>query len=84
MEVNKRVEKVIDFLKKEFPDGIQMFNTRNMVGDFLYPIYEEDGISIDYCRSWDYIEIFGLKAEEFDTVLHSGKGDPFLGTVRWE
>ena len=84
MTENKRVEKVIEFLKKEFPDGIQMFSTRNMVGDSLYPIYEEDGITIDYCSNYEYIEIFGLNKREFDTILHSGKADPFLAHVVWE
>lgn len=27
------MEKLIEFSKKEFPEGIQMFDTRNFVGD---------------------------------------------------
>ena len=33
------MEKLIEFLKKEFPNGIQMFNTRNLVGDQMRTIY---------------------------------------------
>lgn len=43
-----RTENVIEFLKTEFPERIQMFNTRNIVGDVMVRIYDKDGIQIDY------------------------------------
>lgn len=69
-----RTERVINFLKTKFPKGIQMFNTRNIVGDAMTTIYDEDGIVIDYCYSWDYVEIFGLSYEEFTVVVKKTKG----------
>ena len=36
------MEKLIEFLKKEFPEGIQMFNIKNCVGDPMYTIYRKD------------------------------------------
>lgn len=62
------MEKLIEFLKKEFPNGIQMFNTRNIVGDTMYDIYSEDGIVVDYCYGYEYIEVFGLSDEEFNRL----------------
>ena len=75
--MNKRKLKIDDlivFLKKEFPKGIQMFSTRNIVGDFMINIYEEDGIYVDYCYQYEYIEIFGLTKEEFKKVMIETRG----------
>ena len=33
------MEKLIKFLKERFPEGIQMFDTRNIVGDMMETIY---------------------------------------------
>lgn len=63
-----RTENVIEFLKTEFPERIQMFNTRNIVGDVMLRIYDKDGIQIDYCYRYTYIEIFGLTETEFKSV----------------
>ena len=62
------MEKLIEFLKKEFPNGIQMFNTGNLVGDTMCTIYSEDGIVVDYCYGYEYIEVFGLSDEAFHTL----------------
>lgn len=62
------MEKLIKFLKKEFPEGIQMFNTRNLVGDPMYTIYNKDGLVVDYCSRYEYIEVFGLSIKDFDRL----------------
>ena len=62
------MEKLIEFLKKEFPDGIQMFNTKNWVGDPMYTIYRKDGIVVEYCSRYEYIEVFGLSIKEFSRL----------------
>ena len=62
------MEKLIEFLKKEFSEWIQMFDTRNIVGDPMYNIYSEDGIVVDYCYVHEYIEVFGLSDEEFNRL----------------
>ena len=64
-----RVDDLITFLKREFPTGIQMFDTRNILGDTLTNIYDKDGICVDYCYGYEYIEIFGLTEEEFENVM---------------
>lgn len=62
------MEKLIEFLKKEFPEGIQMFNIKNCVGDPMYTIYKKDGIVVEYCSRYEYIEVFGLSIKEFDRL----------------
>ena len=72
------MEKLIDFLKKEFPNGIQMFNTGNWVGDPMCTIYSEDGIVVDYCYVYEYIEVFGLSDEAFHTLAAEINGQEDL------
>lgn len=68
------MEKLILFLKDRFPEGIQMFDSRNIVGDSMVTIYDEDGITVDYCYGYSYIEIFGLTDEQFKEVVEKANG----------
>lgn len=53
---------------KEFLEGYkgtQIFNTRNLVGDYMETIYHRNNIVVDYCPSYNYLEVFGLSDTEF-------------------
>lgn len=68
------MDKLRNFLKEMFPEKIQMFDTRNFVGDFMITIYDQDDIQVDYCPYYEYIEIFGLSEEDFERInLEWGK-----------
>lgn len=67
--IENKTQKVIDYLKKEFPNKIQMFDTPNIVGDAMSLIYNEDGIIIKYCYAWNYIEIFGVTDDEYEKIF---------------
>lgn len=67
----RRIDKVKAFLKELHPEGIQMFNSRNLVGDPMYTIYDKDGISIDECSYYGYIEVFGVTEEEYNELVES-------------
>ena len=69
---------LINFLATNFPNGVQMFNTRNIVGDTMHTIYNKDGITVDICYDWGYIEIFGLTDADYQTVLNLYDGKPLL------
>ena len=60
-----RLNKLKKFLKEKFKKRIQAFDTRNTEGDSMETIYNEDGITVDYCYYYGYIEIFGLTDEEY-------------------
>ena len=62
-----KVEKVLEFFK-ENPDEIRrcgVFNSRNIVGDRMYSVAEIEGIQIDACYEYDYLELFGFTENEF-------------------
>lgn len=69
-----RIEKLINFLKTKFEDGIQMFDTPSIMNDFRVPIYNTDGITVLWAPHYEYIEIFGISTEEFDRVMKEAKG----------
>lgn len=61
----ERLNKLRNFLIKEGYGGTQTFNSRNTAGDFMATIYEADGITVDHCSDYEYLEIFGLSDEEY-------------------
>lgn len=63
-----KIDKLKKFLKENY-EGTQAFDTRNLVGDEMQTVYEEEGITVDYCYYYDYIEIFGTTKEEFKSLL---------------
>jgi len=65
---NKRFEDLKKFLKEKY-QGMQAFNSRNLVGDDMTTVYEKDGITVDECHFWGYIEILGISDDEFHSLV---------------
>lgn len=65
-----KIDKLKIFLQKNYPNE-QAFNTRNWIGDNMETVYNEDGIMVDYCYNYGYIEIFGLTDEEFEDLINN-------------
>lgn len=70
--MTERLKKLIDFLNKAFPHKEQTFFTRNLVGDSMTEIYDHDGITVDLCCFWGYIEVFGLTEKEKEALKEEG------------
>lgn len=70
-----RLSKVKKFIQENYYDGdvIQLFDSRNLVGDYMETVYEEDGITIDYCPRYWYLEIFGLSDKEYLELIDLNK-----------
>lgn len=79
--MNNKMENLRNFLKdfiavvrweicipKDADWKLQAFSTRNIVGDIMENVYAENGAYVDYCRGNDYIEIFGLTEEEYNSL----------------
>lgn len=63
-----KIEKLRKFLIENEYTGRQTFDTRNFVGDPMVNIYDSDGIEVDYCHYYEYLEIFGLTDEEYQSL----------------
>lgn len=58
-----RTEKLKNVIRYWFlPCGI--FFSRNIVGDPMETVYQDDGVTVDACFDYEYLEVFGLNAEE--------------------
>jgi hypothetical protein len=45
-----------------------IFNTRNIIGDTMETIYEDEDLTIDICYGYSYFEVFGLSDSEFEEL----------------
>lgn len=68
----KQKQEIKDFLKSRFPEGIQAFTTRNWVGDYMENIYFKNGVVIDECSGYGYIEIFGIEDSFYKELEDEG------------
>lgn len=67
--MTKAVEKVKAVIADNIEDALYgIFDCRNIVGDPMETIYDEDEVSIDICRHYRYFEVFGLSEQEFGEV----------------
>lgn len=73
--MTQRTENLIEFFKEnpQYVPSCGIFDTRNIVGDRMQCIYSEpaDGVVVDICYDYDYIEIFGLTEDEFIEAKHN-------------
>lgn len=74
--MNDKLQKALAFLQEFFKDeqSVQTFDCRNIAGDEMQTIYEEDGITIDFAYKYSYIEIFGLSEVEYNALLDMSCG----------
>lgn len=63
MKNQETFEKVLSYLKENNSDE-QIFNSRNIVGDNMGTIIDENGIELLHCGDWEYYEVIGLTDEQ--------------------
>ena len=68
-----RRDNIVDFLNEKFPEGIQVFDTPNIIDDPVTEIYDFQGVYINYCERWGYIDVIGLNIEEWKYILKNTK-----------
>lgn len=63
------LEKAKEIVKKYYRvANCGIFNSRNLVGDEMATIYEDEDLIIDVCYRWSYFEVFGLSNAEFEEL----------------
>ena len=61
-----KLEKAKEIIKKYYKEGdCGIYNSRNIVGDWMTNIYEDGDLTIDICYGYSYFEVFGLSNKEF-------------------
>ena len=68
-----KVDLIVKVIKENdyfrFGNEVQTFNTRNIIGDTMTNIYDDNDIQIDVCYAYEYIEVFGLSESEYQELL---------------
>lgn len=73
-----KLEKAKEIIKEHYKDGdCGIYDSRNIVGDWMTNIYDDGDLTIDICYSYSYFEVFGLSNKEFDELAryYSELGD---------
>ena len=61
-----KLEKAKEIIKDHYEDGdCGIYDSRNIVGDWMTPIYNDGDLAIEICYTWNYFEVFGLSNKEF-------------------
>lgn len=60
----------LEIVKKIIAENIDdarcgIYDTRNIVGDYMDTIYDSDDLTVDICYGYAYFEVFGLTDNEF-------------------
>lgn len=64
--MENKLERAKQVIEENLDDArYGIFDSRNVVGDPMDNIYDEDGLSIDICYHYGYFEVFGLSASDF-------------------
>ena len=64
-----KLEKAKEIIEKYYDDGnCGIYNSRNIVGDWMTNIYSYEGLTIDICYPYEYFEVFGLTDKEFSLL----------------
>lgn len=63
------IEKVKEVIKNNIEDALfGIFDCRNIAGDKMETIYDNNGIRIEICYRYGYFEVFGLTCSEFEEI----------------
>ena len=63
------LEPIKKIIKDNFENGKWgIYNTRNIAGDSMINLYNENGVQVDICMFWEYFEVFGLNKEEYEEI----------------
>lgn len=64
-----KLEKAKEIVKAYYREAdCGIFNSRNVVGDWMETIYKGEGLTIDICYSYAYFEVFGLSNTDFEKL----------------
>lgn len=63
------MEKIKEVIKEYYDDAnYGLYDCRNLVGDPMETIYDDNEVQIDICYRWSYFEVFGLTDKEFQEL----------------
>ena len=72
-----KLEKAKEIIMENYNDAdCGIFDCRNIVGDYMTTVYEDEELQVDICYHWSHFEVSGLTDEEFTEL------ETFYGQIR--
>ena len=66
-EIKQRIEKVLQELLEDLGlEHIQMYDCRDIMGDFKVALLSCEDIEVLYAPNYNYVEILGLDEEDYN------------------
>lgn len=56
------------FLSLNYPE-IKAYNIPVERDSYMKLVYDNDDITVYYCKNWNYLEIYGLTQEEYTSLI---------------
>lgn len=69
MTNKETLEKLRSFILNGFK-GTQTFDRPGDSSDILIPVFIEENVTVQYCPTWEYLEIYGLTDEEYQSFSY--------------
>lgn len=70
MSRKSEFKQVKELIKENIEDArCGLFNTRNVVGDYLETLFDGQYFTLEICYNYGYFEVFGMNDEEYQTLL---------------
>ena len=72
LKVSKKLQRLIDFLKKKYPKGVVGFDDRDVDSVELKPVYVDGDVIVEYAIDFDCVWITGITYKELDYLIGQG------------
>ena len=68
MSTRKELKKLKYFLSLNYPE-VKAYNLPIERDSYMQLVYDDDNITVYYCKNWNYLEIYGLTQEEYASLI---------------
>ncbi len=69
IEIEEKISEALKELLQEIKqDKVQMFDCRDIVGDYKECILQEGEVTILYAPGYNYVEVLGLSTEDYNKI----------------
>lgn len=76
--MSERILRLVEFIRDNEFTHMDTYLTRNIYGDDMRKVYEEDGLTLLWCPHWQYLELFGATNAELKYL-----NDNYILYVEW-
>ena len=68
MTTREAMRKLKKFLSLKYPET-KAYNIPVERDSYMQLVYNDDNITVYFCKNWNYLEIYGLTQEEYASLI---------------